>query len=108
MGIADELVYILFFDTILLLLRGKTFFVLSPMFVSRVSIMSIWELTVGEMLWHANDIVIKKYFNENRKQKGEKNPVGSDALLAAKKYKYLLWSVVVCVCVCIFFPQNNL
>lgn len=64
--------------------------------------MSIWELTVGEMLWHANDIVIKKYFNENMKQKGEKNPVGSDALLAAKKYKYLLWSVVVCVCVCIY------
>lgn len=75
--------------------KGKTFFVLNPTFVSRISIMSIWELTVGEMMWHANDIFIKKYFNENRKQKGQKNPAGSDGLSATQKYKYLLESVVV-------------
>lgn len=57
--------------------------------------MSIWELTVGEMMWHANDIFIKKYFNENRKQKGQKNPAGSDGLLATQKYKYLLGSAAV-------------
>ena len=71
--------------------------------------MSIWELTVGEMMWHANDIFIKKYFNENRKQKGEKNPVGSDALLATKKYEYLLWSAAVYICVCVYlycFPKT--
>lgn len=95
MNFADEVLHILFFDTILVFLRGKIFFVLSPTFVSRISVMSIWELTLGEMMWHVNDIFIKKYFNESRKQEGEKNPAGSDALLASKKCKYLLWSVVV-------------
>lgn len=75
--------------------KGKAFFVLNPTFVSRISIMSIWELTVGEMMWHANDIFIKKYFNENRNQKGQKNPAGSDGLLTTRKYKYLLGSAAV-------------